>query len=114
MMISPRERWGNQLGFVLATIGFAVGLGNIWRIPYLAGQNGGGAFVLIYVLLAIVIGIPLFSAESSMGRRAQKTPLAGMRDLVGRSPFRIIGWLGIAAAFLITAYYQLLLGWIAA
>ena len=113
-MISPRERWGNQLGFVLATIGFAVGLGNIWRFPYLAGQNGGGAFVLIYVLLAIVIGIPLFCAEISMGRRAQKTPLAGMRDLVGRSPFRIIGWLGIAAAFLITAYYQLLLGWIAA
>ncbi len=113
-MSAPRERWGSQLGFLLATIGFSVGLGNIWRFPYLTGAHGGGAFLLIYILLALVIGIPLFAAEISLGRRAQKTPLAGMRDLVGRSPFRVIGWLGIGSAFLIMAYYQLIMGWIAA
>ncbi|WP_420634988.1 sodium-dependent transporter [Candidatus Palauibacter sp.] len=113
-MNTPRERWGSPLGFILATTGFSVGLGNIWRFPYLVGENGGGAFLLIYVLLALLIGIPLFTAEISLGRRAQATPLAGMRKLVGRSPFRLIGWLGAGAAFLIMAYYQLIMGWIAA
>ncbi|MFV1987308.1 MAG: sodium-dependent transporter [Gemmatimonadota bacterium] len=114
-MDTPRDRWGSQLGFVLATIGFAIGLGNIWRFPYLTGENGGGAFLLIYLLLAVVIGIPLFTAEISLGRNAQKSPAAGMRALAGeRSPWRIIGWLGIGAAFLIMAYYQIIMGWIAA
>ena len=114
-MSRPRERWGNQRGFLLATIGFSVGLGNIWRFPYLTGQNGGGAFLLIYLLLALLIGIPLFTAEISLGRRAQRTPAAGMRALAGDgSPWRIIGWLGIAAAFLIMSYYQLIMGWITA
>ena len=113
-MKAIRERWGSRLGFVLATTGFSVGLGNIWRFPYLVGENGGGAFLLIYVLLAVLIGIPLFTAELSLGRRAQATPLAGMRKLAGRSPFRLIGWLGLGAAFLIMAYYQLIMGWIAA
>ena len=113
-MSTPRERWGSPLGFILATTGFSVGLGNIWRFPYLAGENGGGAFLLIYILLAVLIGIPLFTAEISLGRRAQATPLAGMRKLAGRSPFRAIGWLGVGAAFLIMSYYQLIMGWIAA
>jgi NSS family neurotransmitter:Na+ symporter len=114
-MSPTRDRWGSQLGFILASIGFAVGLGNIWRFPYLTGQNGGGAFLLIYLGLAIVIGIPLFTAEISLGRKAQKSPAAGMRALAGdRSPWRIIGWLGIGAALLIMAYYQIVMGWIVA
>ncbi len=114
-MDKPRDRWGSQLGFILATIGFAIGLVNIWRFPYLTGQNGGGAFLLIYLALAVVIGIPLFTAEISLGRKAQKSPAAGMRALAGeRSPWRIIGWLGIGAALLIMAYYQIIMGWIAA
>lgn len=113
-MSTRRERWGSPVGFILATTGFSVGLGNIWRFPYLVGENGGGAFLLIYVLLALLIGIPLFTAEISLGRRAQATPIAGMRRLAGRGPFRLIGWLGAGAAFLIMAYYQLLMGWIAA
>ena len=114
-MSGPRESWGSQLGFIMAAIGFSVGLGNIWRFPYLTGQNGGGAFLLLYLLLAAVIGIPLFAAEVSLGRRAQKTPLAGMRSVAGeRSPWRVIGWLGVGAAFLIQSYYQLIMGWIAA
>ncbi len=113
--MSTRERWGSQLGFTLAAIGWAVGLGNIWRFPYLTGANGGGAFLLIYILIAVVIGVPLFTAEISLGRRTQKTPGAGMRALAGtRSPWRLIAWLGVGAAFLIMAYYQLIMGWIAA
>ena len=111
----PRETWGSQLGFILAAIGFSVGLGNIWRFPYLTGQNGGGAFLAVYLALAVVIGVPLFTAEISLGRKAQKTPLVGLRDLVGRrSPWRVIGWLGIATALLILSYYQVIMGWIAA
>lgn len=114
-MTTPRDRWGSQLGFILASIGFAVGLGNIWRFPYLAGQNGGGAFLLIYIGLVIVIGIPLFTAEISLGRKAQKSPGAGMKALAGdRSPWRVIGWLGIGAALLVMAYYQIVMGWIVA
>jgi len=114
-VIKQRERWSSQLGFLLATIGFAVGVGNVWRFPYLTGRNGGGAFLLIYVVIAVVIGIPLFTAEISLGRRAQKTPAAGMRALEGRgSPWRLIGWLGIGAALLIMSYYQVIMGWIAA
>ena len=109
-----RERWRSRLGFIMATVGFSVGLGNIWRFPYLAGQNGGGAFVVIYLILALAIGVPLFTAEISLGRRAQRTPIAGMRALTGRarSPWNLIGWLGVIAAFLILSYYQLIMGWI--
>lgn len=111
----PREMWGSQLGFILAAIGFSVGLGNIWRFPYLTGQNGGGAFLVVYLALALVIGIPLFTAEISLGRKVRKTPLTGLRELVGRRiQWRAIGWLGIGAAFLILSYYQLIMGWIAA
>lgn len=111
----PREAWSSQLGFILAAIGFSVGLGNIWRFPYLTGQNGGGAFLVVYLALAVVIGVPLFTAEISLGRKVQKTPLAGLRELVGRrSAWRAIGWLGVGAAFLILSYYQIIMGWIAA
>ncbi len=111
----PRERWGSQLGFILAAIGFSVGLGNIWRFPYLTGQSGGGAFLVVYLALAVLIGIPLFTAEISLGRKAQRTPIVGMSSLAGRrSPWTLIGWLGLGAAFLILAYYQLIMGWIAA
>lgn len=109
-----RELWSSRIGFVLATAGFSVGLGNIWRFPYLAGENGGGAFMLVYVAFAILIGIPLMTAELSLGRKARLTPIAGMRRLTGSgtSPWNLIGWLGIAAAVLITAYYIMLIAWL--
>ncbi|MYI46826.1 MAG: sodium-dependent transporter, partial [Gemmatimonadetes bacterium] len=109
-----REQWSSRVGFVLATAGFSVGLGNIWRFPYLAGENGGGAFMLVYVAFAILIGIPLMTAELSLGRQARLTPIAGMRRLTGSrtSPWNLIGWLGIAAAVMITAYYVMLIAWL--
>ncbi|MYG81451.1 MAG: sodium-dependent transporter [Gemmatimonadetes bacterium] len=111
-----RERWGSRAGFVLTTAGFSVGLGNIWRFPYLTGENGGGAFLVVYVAIAVAIGIPLLTAELGMGRASRLTPIAGMARLTGsaRSPWNLIGWIGTAAAVLITSYYVMLIAWLAA
>lgn len=111
-----RERWGSRAGFVLTTAGFAVGLGNIWRFPYLTGENGGGAFLIVYVAIAVAIGIPLLTAELGLGRASRLTPIAGMTRLTGsaRSPWNLIGWIGTAAAVLITSYYVMLIAWLAA
>lgn len=111
-----REQWTGRLGFIFATAGFSVGLGNVWRFPYLAGENGGGAFLLVYVVFAVAIAFPLITAEISLGRKAQLTPIAGMGKLTGSktSPWNLIGWFGIAATVLITAYYVMIIAWVAA
>lgn len=111
-----RERWSSRAGFILTTAGFSVGLGNIWRFPYLTGENGGGAFLVVYVAIAIVVGIPLMTAELSLGRKSRLTPIAGMARLTGsrRSPWNLIGWVGTAAAVLITSYYVMVIAWLAA
>jgi neurotransmitter:Na+ symporter, NSS family len=111
-----RESWRTRFGFLTATAGFSIGLGNVWRFPYLVGMNGGGAFLAVYVLCAVLIGVPLFTAELSLGRRAQLSPIPGMRRLTGRagSPWNLIGWLGVGAAFLIQSYYVMLIGWVVA
>ncbi len=109
-----REHWGSRFGFIMATAGFAVGLGNIWRFPYVTGQNGGAAFLIVYLAFAILIGIPLMTAEMSLGRKTQLSPIAGMRKLTGSAttPWNLIGWLGVLTAVLIQAYYVMLLAWI--
>ena len=109
-----RERWGSRFGFIMATAGFSVGLGNIWRFPYQVGANGGGAFLIVYVAFAVLIGIPLMTAEISLGRKSQLSPIAGMTKLTGRiwSPWNLIGWLGVLTLFLIASYYMMLLAWI--
>ncbi|MFD2759677.1 sodium-dependent transporter [Lentibacillus juripiscarius] len=108
-----RESWGSRLGFIMAASGFAIGLGNIWRFPYIAGNNGGGAFLLIYLLIVLVIGVPLFYAEAGLGRKAQAGAITGMRKLAGKgSPWVSIGWLGTLAALLIMSYYLMIMGWL--
>lgn len=109
-----RDSWASRFGFVMATAGFAVGLGNIWRFPYLTGMNGGGAFLLVYVAFTLLIGIPLLSVEIGLGRKAQLSPIAGMVRLTGSrtSPWNAIGILGVAAGALILCYYVMLIGWI--
>ena len=93
-----REHWSSRFGFVMATAGFAIGLGNIWRFPYQVGSNGGGAFLVVYLAFAVLIGIPLMTAEISLGRRSQRPPITGMTRLTGSrwSPWNLIGWLGVA------------------
>lgn len=112
--MTQREHWGSRFGFVMATAGFAVGLGNIWRFPYVAGENGGAAFLMVYLAFAVLIGIPLLTAEISLGRKSQLSPIAGMARIVGRrSPWMVFVWLGVVTTFLIIANYLVLLSWIA-
>ncbi len=109
-----RENWGSRLGFIMATAGFSIGLGNIWRFSYVAGHNGGGAFLLIYLLIIAVIGIPIFLAETGLGRKVQTGIITGLRQLTRKgSPWVLfMGWLGILAAGLIMSYYLMIMGWI--
>lgn len=110
---NERESWGSRFGFIMATAGFAIGLGNIWRFPYVVGMNGGGAFLLIYVIICAVICVPLFMAEVSLGRKSQMNPISGMRKLTKKgSPWVLIGWFGSIAALLIMSYYLMIIGWI--
>ena len=106
-----REQWGSGLGFVLAGIGSAVGLGNIWRFAYVAGENGGGAFLLVYLLVVAALGVPLVVAELAIGKRGGADAATAFASLAPRSPWRHAGWLGIAGAGLILSYYAVIAGW---
>jgi NSS family neurotransmitter:Na+ symporter len=113
--ISQHGQWSSRFAFILAATGSAVGLGNIWKFPYITGENGGGAFVLVYLLCILVIGIPIMMAEVMLGRRGRKSPINTMRDLAKQataSPLWIwLGWLGVIAGFLILSYYSVIAGW---
>ena len=107
--------WSSRWAFILAATGSAVGLGNIWKFPYITGENGGGAFVLVYLLCIAVIGIPIMMAEVLLGRRGRSTPINTMRHLCKEASahpaWQIIGWSGMLAGFLILSYYSVIAGW---
>lgn len=107
-----REHWSGRLAFVLAATGSAVGLGNIWKFPYITGENGGGWFVLIYLICVVTVALPIMVAEIMLGRVSQRSPVLAFRKLAGsRSPWQGVGWLGVAAAFVILSYYSVVAGW---
>lgn len=109
---ASRGNWASQFGFILAAAGSAVGLGNIWRFPYVTGKNGGGLFVLVYLLFTAVIGLPVLIAEVIVGRSTQSSPVAAFQRLTSsRSPWVGLGWLGVAAGFLILSFYSVVAGW---
>jgi NSS family neurotransmitter:Na+ symporter len=111
-MQKQREHWGSHLGFILAAAGSAIGLGTLWKFPYVTGQNGGGIFVFIYILCTFVIGIPVFIAELILGRKAQRGAVGIFATLGDNSAvWKTAGWLGVAASFLIMSYYSVLAGW---
>lgn len=111
-MSDQREQWGSRLGFILAAAGSAVGLGNIWKFPYLVGQNGGSAFILIYLICVTIIGLPLVMAEIVIGRTAQRNPVGSFRVLARGNPFWVmVGGLGVIAGFSILSYYNAIAGW---
>jgi NSS family neurotransmitter:Na+ symporter len=113
--VSIHGQWSNPLAFVLAATGSAVGLGNIWKFPYITGENGGGAFVLVYLLCIAVIGVPLMMAEVMLGRRGRRSPVNTMRVLAAEerlSPhWQWLGWGGMLTGFLILSYYSVIAGW---
>lgn len=106
-----REQWRSGLGFVLATLGSAVGVGNVWRFSYVAGEHGGGAFVLVYVLFVAAIGLPLMLAEFALGRATQRGPEHAFAAIAPRGTWRRAGWPGVLAAALILSYYAVIAGW---
>jgi NSS family neurotransmitter:Na+ symporter len=107
----PRDSFGSKLGVIAAAAGSAVGLGNIWRFPYVTGQNGGGAFLLIYLIFILAIGFPVMLAELTIGRRAQRNALGSFRKLAPGKPWYMVGMMGIVAAFMILAFYSTIAGW---
>lgn len=107
-----RGSWSTRIGFILAAAGSAVGLGNIWKFPYIAGNNGGGAFVLVYLLCVAVIGLPLMMAELMLGRHTQRNAVGAFRMLEGRrSRWQLVGWTGVIASCIILSYYAVIAGW---
>ena len=112
---SLHGHWSSRMAFILAVTGSAVGLGNIWKFPYIAGQNGGGAFVLVYLVCVIVIGMPVMMSEILIGRRGRRNPIATMELLgqeEGSSPrWGWVGGMGVVAGILILSYYSVIAGW---
>lgn len=106
-----RENWASRLGFMLAAMGSAVGLGNIWRFSYVAGENGGGAFLVIYILSVFIIGVPLLLAEVSIGRRAQSDVVGSYKKLAPTKPWFLGGYLGVISSMLILSFYSVVAGW---
>jgi NSS family neurotransmitter:Na+ symporter len=112
---SLHGQWSSRMAFVLAVTGSAVGLGNIWKFPYIAGQNGGGAFVLVYLICVVLIGMPVMMSEILIGRRGRRNPVATMA-LLGEEEgssrhWRLIGLMGVLAGMLILSYYAVIAGW---
>jgi len=108
----PRALWASRLGFILAAAGSAVGLGNVWKFPYIAGNNGGGAFVLVYLVCICLVGLPIMMAEFMLGRHTRRDAVGAFIHLEGRrSPWLAAGWVGVGAAFLILSYYSVVAGW---
>lgn len=108
---SKRDSFGTKFGVIAAAAGSAVGLGNIWRFPYVAGENGGGAFILIYLLFIIAIGIPVMLSEFSIGRRAQRNAFGSFKKLAPGTRWYFIGLMGVIAAFVILSFYSTVAGW---
>ncbi|MBX0357926.1 sodium-dependent transporter [Halobacillus sp. Nhm2S1] len=106
-----REQWGTKLGFMLAAMGSAVGLGNIWRFSFVAGNNGGGAFLILYLLFVLLIGVPLLLTEVSIGRKAESDVVGSFQKLAPKTPWYLTGFFGIASAFLILGFYAVVAGW---
>lgn len=112
---SIHGQWSNRLVFILAATGSAVGLGNIWKFPYITGENGGGTFVLVYLVCIALIGLPIMMAETMLGRRGRQSPINTMRDLAKeegrRNTWVALGWMGVIAGVLILSYYSVIAGW---
>ncbi|WP_080876257.1 sodium-dependent transporter [Oceanobacillus timonensis] len=112
-MEKKTEQWSTKLGFILSSAGAAVGLGAIWKFPYMTGMNGGGAFFFIFILFTILIGLPLLIAEFVVGRGAQKEAVSAYQKLASkRSIFSFIGHWGVVGAFILMSFYSVVGGWV--
>ncbi len=115
---SVHGAWSSRYAFILAATGSAVGLGNIWKFPYITGEHGGGAFVIVYLVCVLLIGIPIMIAETMLGRRSQRNPFETMELLTEEAcsdgNWHYLGWMGVIAGVLILSYYSVIAGWASA
>ena len=110
--IIQREEWNSKLGFILAAVGSAVGLGNLWGFAYRSSQGGGAAFVLLYILVVLVVGIPIFVAEFSLGRSTTTSAVLAPTKAAGKK-WAALGFLFLIAPLAIASYYAVIMGWTA-
>lgn len=106
-----RDNWGSKLAFILAAAGSAVGLGNIWGFPTVAAANGGGAFLVVYLLAVALIGAPVMLAELVIGRRTERNPVGAFKALAPRSAWVVVGGMGVLAGIMILSFYSVIAGW---
>ncbi len=106
-----REQWGTRIGFILAGMGSAVGLGNIWRFSYVAGESGGAAFLIIYLIAIFLIGFPVMMSEFMIGRRAQSDAVDSFSKIAPGKPWFLAGGIGVVAGFIILSFYAVIAGW---
>lgn len=109
--MEKREQFGSAIGVIAATAGSAIGLGNIWRFPYVTGENGGAAFLLIYIVLMLGIGVPVMLSEMIIGRKSQSNAIGSFKKLVPQTYWWLIGLMGVFASFIILAFYSTVAGW---
>ena len=110
-MNGNKRGFASRIGFILSMAAFSIGIGNLWKFPYVVGNNGGGAFLLVYLILVFLIGIPAFLIEVTLGRSAQLAPIVGMKKLVGKkTPFSAIGWLASFAIYVINSFAIMIVG----
>lgn len=111
-MQKKTEQWSSKIGFILSSAGAAIGLGAIWKFPYMTGINGGGAFFILFIAFTIIIGLPILIAEFIIGRGAGKEAVSAYKTLAPRSIFSFIGHWGVAGAFLLMTFYCVVGGWV--
>lgn len=109
---NSRGSWSGFVGFVLAAMGSAVGLGNVWRFPYITGVYGGSVFIIVYIGCVALVGVPIMIAEFLIGRKTQRNAVGAFRSLSPGSPWILIGWLGLLSGFVILSYYSVVGGWV--
>lgn len=109
--MEKRGNFGTELGMILATAGGAVGLGNVWRFPYMTGENGGAAFILVYICCVLMLGIPCMLSEFIIGRHGASNTYRAYSLLSGGNAWKYVGLLGVATGFLIMGYYAVVSGW---
>lgn len=112
MAKDKHEQWSSKIGFILAAAGSAIGLGAIWKFPYMAGTNGGGVFFLIFILFTIFFGAPMLFAEFIIGRSTQKDAITAYKALAPKTPWYIVGVLGVISSFVLLSFYSVVGGWI--
>ncbi|MTI85464.1 MAG: sodium-dependent transporter [Firmicutes bacterium] len=110
-MPKQRENWTSRVGFILAAAGSAIGLGNIWRFPFMTGKNGGAVFLVLYLLAILLIGFPVLINEMIIGRKTHRNPVGAFKALAPGTPWWLVGALGVFSGFVILSYYSVVAGW---